>query len=83
LDTSARPLVYRMQDAAITLGISRSKLYQLIADGQLVKLRLGGRSVIQTDELERYVRYCSEESAKNDAQSSVSARRCSRASPRR
>lgn len=79
----APKLAYQINEAAPALGISRSKLYQLIQAGEIVKTRIGGRSVILADELEGYVRQCSEETARNEAQSDISSRRFSRASPLR
>lgn len=79
----ATPLAYRIPDAAHAIGISKSKLYELIAAGEIQKTIIGGRSVILAEELERYVGHCSEVSAKKDAQSSINSRRFSRASPLR
>ena len=76
-------MAFQINQAALTLGISRSKLYQLIQAGEIVKARIGGRSVILADELERYVRHCAEASVRKDAQSSISSRPFSKASPLR
>lgn len=51
--SSATPkLAYKINEAATAVGISRSKLYQLIAAGELRKTRVGGRSVIRAADLE-------------------------------
>lgn len=46
------PLAYRIDDAASVLGLSRSKLYQLIKAGELRKERIAGRTLILRRELE-------------------------------
>jgi predicted DNA-binding transcriptional regulator AlpA len=76
-------LALRIGDAAHSIGISKSKLYQLISAGEVHKTTIGGRSVVLAEELERYVRHCSEESERKAAQSSISSRRFSKASPLR
>ncbi|MEW5686618.1 MAG: helix-turn-helix domain-containing protein [Pseudomonadota bacterium] len=47
------PLAYRITDAASAVGISRSKLYELIKAGAVRKTRIGGCSVIEAEELRR------------------------------
>lgn len=76
-------LTYHVTEAAHALGISRSKLYQLIRAGEVAKTRIGGRSVVLANELERYLRHCADESAKKADQSAINSRRFSRASPLR
>lgn len=49
-------LLYRINDAASALGISRAKLYQLIADGHVKPVHIGRAVLIPAAELERYVR---------------------------
>lgn len=48
-------LLYSEADAREVLGgISRGKLYQLLADGELTRVKIGRRMFIARDELERY-----------------------------
>lgn len=49
-------LLHPIPDAAAVLGISRSTLYELIADGEITTVKIGRRTLITQDELERYVR---------------------------
>lgn len=46
---------YRVDEACASLGLGRSKLYQLIADGKLRSVRLAGRTVILATELDRFI----------------------------
>lgn len=49
-------LAYNIQEAAQMLGISRSQLCKLIAQGRLTKIRIGERGVrITRDELQRFL----------------------------
>lgn len=48
-------LLYRIDEAAKMLAISRSALYELLATGQIKKLKIGSRSVIAAAELERFI----------------------------
>lgn len=45
------PLAYRVDDACRAIGISRSKLYELVRDKKLNLVRIGGRSVVPADSL--------------------------------
>ena len=49
-------MLYPINDAAGVLGIGRSTLYELIASGSIRTLKIGRRTLIAHDELERYVR---------------------------
>ena len=46
------PLAYRPKDAATMLGISKSMIYQLIADGHLPARKVGATTVIRYSDLE-------------------------------
>ena len=48
-------LLHKLPDACEALGIGRSTLYELIADGTLATVKIGRRTLIAHDELERYV----------------------------
>ncbi|MCJ2100700.1 helix-turn-helix domain-containing protein [Methylobacterium sp. E-046] len=51
-DTQApRPLAYRPKDAATVLGVSKSTIYQMIADGALPARKLGASTVILRSDL--------------------------------
>lgn len=49
-------LLHPIPDAAVVLGIGRSTLYELIAAGQIKTVKIGRRTLVAQDELERYVR---------------------------
>lgn len=50
------PLAYRPQAAAAALGVSKSRLYELVASGQIRARRLSPQvMVIPRAELERYI----------------------------
>lgn len=53
METSTKPLAYSIPDAARQLSVSRSHLYKLINDGHVRRVKIGGRSVIPTTEIER------------------------------
>jgi excisionase family DNA binding protein len=44
-----------MTEAGDILGIGRSKLYELVAQGEIKVVRIGRRTLIPHDELTRYV----------------------------
>ena len=48
-------LLLRPQEAAEMLGVSRAKLYELLADGTLPKIRLGGSVRVPALALRRWV----------------------------
>lgn len=51
------PLMHPIPEAAEVLGgMSRSTLYEKIANGEIVAVKVGRRTYIAHDELERYVR---------------------------
>jgi excisionase family DNA binding protein len=50
-------LMYPIPEAVEVLGgMSRSTLYELLAAGEIEKVKVGRRTYITRDELERYVR---------------------------
>ncbi|MCW3476755.1 helix-turn-helix domain-containing protein [Limobrevibacterium gyesilva] len=49
------PLALSVEAAAAALAIGRSKAWELIRDGQLQVVRIGGRTVVTTTELRRFV----------------------------
>lgn len=48
-----QPLAYRPKDAPAVLGVSKSTIYQMIADGDLEARKLGAATVIPHTELVR------------------------------
>jgi len=49
------PMVLGVKDAATFIGLSKSRLYELIADGQIDARKLGARTVVPTSSLRAFV----------------------------
>lgn len=49
------PMVLGVKDAAAFIGLSRSRLYELIADGTIEARKLGARTVVPIASLRSYV----------------------------
>lgn len=47
------PMAFRVRDAAHALSISRSSIYNMINKGQLKSVKIAGRRLIKTSEIER------------------------------
>jgi excisionase family DNA binding protein len=48
-------LALRPEEAAAALGISRAKVYQLLASGEIPSFKLGGNRRVHPDALSAYV----------------------------
>jgi len=48
-------LTYTLKEAAAAIGIGRSTLHKAIAEGRLEAIKLGNRTLIQSDELHRWL----------------------------
>ena len=53
--TSQPPLAYGIQDACRALGIGRTYLYALIAEGRIEARACGGRTLIPADSLRAFL----------------------------
>lgn len=49
------PLLHSIQSSTQILGIGRSSLYALIADGEICSVKIGRRTLITDREIRRYV----------------------------
>jgi excisionase family DNA binding protein len=49
------PLALGVKDAANFIGLSKSRLYELIADGSIEARKLGARTVVPTASLRAFV----------------------------
>ena len=49
------PMVLGVNDAATFIGLKRSRLYELIADGTIDARKLGSRTVVSIASLRSYV----------------------------
>lgn len=65
-DTRSQRLAYRVREAADALAISRSRFYELVAEGRIRILKEGARTLVRRQELERYL---------DDLEAASSARR--------
>lgn len=52
---SALPLAVRIREACRLTGIGRSKLYELIRDGEIAVIKVGAMTLISAAELERFL----------------------------
>ncbi|WP_246178521.1 helix-turn-helix domain-containing protein [Actinomadura decatromicini] len=60
-DRAAEPLLWRPEQAAVMLGIGRTKVYDLIRTGALRSVRLGGSRRIPASALTEFVAQLEEE----------------------
>jgi excisionase family DNA binding protein len=54
-DQSVARLLYRVSEAALALGLSRAKVYELINSGALQAVRVDGARRIKAADLEAFV----------------------------
>lgn len=54
-EETVTPLAFTVSRAAHYTGLSRSKIYEFMADGQLKSFRVGGRRMFLQDDLLRFV----------------------------
>jgi excisionase family DNA binding protein len=47
------PLAYRINDFAKAVGIGRTTIYRLIAEGKICPIRIAGRVLIPANEVDR------------------------------
>ncbi len=52
---AATPVGYKPEAAAEALGISRANLYRLLNTGAIRAKKLGGSTIVERSELERFV----------------------------
>jgi excisionase family DNA binding protein len=53
--TGFAPIAYRVNDACRLLSISRSHLYDLVAEGKVRLVKIGNRSLVPASEIARLV----------------------------
>lgn len=63
------PLAYRINDAAAAIGIGRTKIYELIADGKLRAVKRDGVTFVRAADLDAYL--AGAEEVTNAAQASM------------
>ncbi len=47
------PISYSVREAAAVIGISRSKLYTMLGNGEIQCVRLGGRTLIRRSDIDK------------------------------
>lgn len=52
---TTRPMALGTHAAAATLGISRSKFFQLVREGRIATFRIGSKVMVACTELERFI----------------------------
>lgn len=53
-----QPLAVSVDRAAAMLGVSPSKLWDMLRSAELPRVRLGGRTVVRVSDLEAYLNRC-------------------------
>lgn len=48
-------VAYSLKEASDLLGLSRSKLYSMISDGEIASVRIGSRRLIEASEIEALI----------------------------
>ena len=56
LEQAGRPVLLRINDACRCIGLGRSKLYELIARGDIEVVKIGSRTLVPIVSLEKFVR---------------------------
>lgn len=62
-EESVSRLLYRVSEAAMALGLSRAKVYELINSGAILAVRIDGARRIRAADLAAYVASLSDEAA--------------------
>jgi excisionase family DNA binding protein len=55
MDQKVEPVAMQPKDAARFIGLSRSRLYELIASGEIEARKVGARTIIPTASLRAFV----------------------------
>ena len=53
---SIERLLYRPAEAAIAIGVSRSRMYELITSGEIPSVRLGGTWRVPVESLRQWIK---------------------------
>lgn len=51
MTSTVKPLAYSIKEAASVSSIGRTRLYELINEGKLDRIKIGNRSLIKADSL--------------------------------
>lgn len=58
------PLALGIEDAARSIGVARSAIYEIVARGELPSFKIGRRRMILTKELEAYINRVAKENSR-------------------
>ena len=50
------PLAYRVRDFCTSVGLGKTKFYELLREGKIKTISIGGRRLVPADEAQRIVR---------------------------
>lgn len=56
VDAAADRITVRIKEACRITGIGRSKLYELIAEGEIAIVKVGAMTLVPVSELEQFIR---------------------------
>ena len=56
IETGGPPLAYRVAQFCRLIGLGKTKFYELVRDGKIKTIIIGGRRLIPADEAQRLVR---------------------------
>jgi excisionase family DNA binding protein len=62
--------IFTIQEASNFLRLGRSRLYELLAEGQIRAVRIGRRTVIRSSDLQRFLQALPEYAAESPANNS-------------
>jgi hypothetical protein len=52
---TANPIAYAIEDVPSATGLTRTRIFQAIREGQLTARKLGRRTIIEATELHRFI----------------------------
>lgn len=55
-ETGNAPLAYRVKHFCSTIGLGKTKFYELLRDGKIKTVIIGGRRLVPAEEAQRLVR---------------------------
>lgn len=71
MSAPATPIAYRPKEAAALLGVSRSTIYEMIAEGKIRAKKIGSATVIGHEELSRIYEVADFSESTKRAQASI------------
>ena len=56
IEKSGAPLAYRVTQFCKSIGLGKTKFYELVRDGKIKTIVIGGRRLVPADEAQRLLR---------------------------